>query len=55
MPVHHFHRAYGRSQFFNFRRLAKTAVDVAALWVNLVILRRHKRVPAAKPLGQDRS
>ncbi|HET9372683.1 MAG TPA: glycosyltransferase family 2 protein [Vicinamibacterales bacterium] len=55
MPVHHFHRAYGRSQFFNFRRLARTAVDVAALWVNLVVLRRHKRVPAAKPLGQDRS
>src|SRR6187551_1785944 len=43
MPVHHYHRAYGKSQFFNFRRLAKTAVDVGALWVNLVILRRHKR------------
>src|SRR4051795_7388022 len=28
VPVHHYHRAFGKSQFFNFRRLAKTAVDV---------------------------
>jgi glycosyltransferase involved in cell wall biosynthesis len=41
VPVHHFHRAFGRSQFFNFRRLAKTAVDLARLWVELVIVRRH--------------
>src|SRR6476661_7794791 len=27
-PVHHFHRAYGKSQFFNFRRLFRTAIDV---------------------------
>ena len=25
VPVHHYHRAYGRSQFFNFRRLFRTA------------------------------
>ena len=24
VPVHHYHRAYGRSQFFNFRRLFRT-------------------------------
>ena len=29
VPVHHYHRVYGKSQFFNFRRLFKTAVDVA--------------------------
>src|SRR5688572_16367035 len=33
VPVHHYHRAFGRSQFFNFRRLTRTAVDVATLWV----------------------
>ena len=22
VPVHHYHRAYGKSQFFNFRRIA---------------------------------
>jgi glycosyltransferase involved in cell wall biosynthesis len=43
VPVHHYHRAFGRSQFFNFRRLARTAVDVAALWFQLVIVGRHRR------------
>lgn len=43
VPVHHYHRAYGRSQFFNFGRLARTAIDVARLWVDLVLLRRHRR------------
>jgi hypothetical protein len=47
VPVHHYHRAYGRSQFFNFRRLFRTAIDVAALWVELVILRRHRRTDHA--------
>jgi glycosyltransferase involved in cell wall biosynthesis len=42
VPVHHFHRAFGRSQFFNFRRLARTAVDVARLWLDLVVFRRHR-------------
>ena len=23
VPVHHYHRAYGKSQFFNFRRLVQ--------------------------------
>ena len=41
VPVHHYHRAYGRSQFFNFRRLFKTGVDVMRLWYALVIRREH--------------
>jgi len=40
VPVHHYHRAHGKSQFFNFRRLARTAVDVFALWNELVWRRR---------------
>jgi glycosyltransferase involved in cell wall biosynthesis len=43
VPVHHYHRAFGRSQFFNFRRVAKTGVDVMRLWFELVIRRRHYR------------
>jgi glycosyltransferase involved in cell wall biosynthesis len=43
VPVHHYHRAYGKSQFFNFRRLFKTAVDVARLWFALVVRRDHLR------------
>ena len=29
VPVHHFHRAYGQSQFFNFGRVARTLPTVA--------------------------
>ena len=43
VPVHHYHRAHGRSQFFNFRRLARTGVDVMKLWVALVIRGTHLR------------
>ncbi len=42
VPVHHYHRAYGKSQFFNFRRLFRTAIDVFKLWFALVIRREHK-------------
>jgi glycosyltransferase involved in cell wall biosynthesis len=35
VPVHHYHRAYGKSQFFNFRRLVRTGVDVLKLWREL--------------------
>lgn len=49
VPVHHFHRAFGRSQFFNFRRLARTAVDVARLWLDLVVLRRHRDAAHTRP------
>jgi glycosyltransferase involved in cell wall biosynthesis len=47
VPVHHFHRAYGKSQFFNFRRIVKTGVDVMRLWYVLVIRRQHRRSAAA--------
>jgi glycosyltransferase involved in cell wall biosynthesis len=47
VPVHHFHRAFGKSQFFNFRRIFKTGVDVMRLWLALVVLRRHERHPSA--------
>jgi hypothetical protein len=43
VPVHHYHRAFGRSQFFNFRRLARTARDLLILWRALVVRREHLR------------
>ena len=49
VPVHHYHRAHGRSQFFNFRRLARTAADVMKLWFVLVIRREHQRQRAGAP------
>jgi glycosyltransferase involved in cell wall biosynthesis len=49
VPVHHYHRAYGRSQFFNFRRVFRTGVDVMRLWMALVIRREHlKATPPLK-------
>ncbi|MEW6207568.1 MAG: glycosyltransferase family 2 protein [Acidobacteriota bacterium] len=39
-PVHHYHRAYGKSQFFNFKRLFKTLRDLSRLWWRLVIRRQ---------------
>ena len=40
-PVHHYHRAYGKSQFFNFPRIYQTAIDVMKLWWLLVIRKEH--------------
>lgn len=40
VPVHHFHRAYGKSQFFNFARLVRTAVQLITLWRDLRFSRR---------------
>jgi glycosyltransferase involved in cell wall biosynthesis len=47
VPVHHYHRSFGKSQFFNFRRITKTAADVMRLWVALVVLRQHRREPSS--------
>jgi glycosyltransferase involved in cell wall biosynthesis len=35
VPVHHYHRAYGRSQFFNVRRVARVGRDLLDLWWRL--------------------
>jgi len=49
VPVQHYHRAFRKSQFFNFRRIAKTGVDVLRLWFALVIRGQHRR-PDVRPL-----
>jgi glycosyltransferase involved in cell wall biosynthesis len=43
VPVHHFHRSYGKSQFFNVPRVLRTLVDLARLWGELVVGRQHLR------------
>jgi hypothetical protein len=43
VPVHHFHRSYGQSQFFNVRRLFRTGRDLLLLWFALVVRREHLR------------
>jgi len=41
VPVHHYHRTYGKSQFFNFPRVGRTLVDLMRLWVELVVRKEH--------------
>ena len=47
VPVHHYHRAFGKSQFFNFKRLFRTAIDVFRLWFALVVRREHLKAADA--------
>ena len=44
VPVHHYHRAYGRSQFFNFPRIWRTVLNIISFWWQL----RIKRLPTAQ-------
>jgi glycosyltransferase involved in cell wall biosynthesis len=53
VPVHHYHRAFGKSQFFNFRRVVKTGADVMRLWFALVILGQHRRERAGAVRASD--
>src|SRR3954470_6506136 len=53
VPVHHYHRAFGRSQFFNFGRILKTGVDVMRLWFTLVVLHQHRPPAGVTGPGTD--
>jgi len=39
VPVHHYERPHGRSQFFTPRRIAHTVIEFFALWWNVVVSR----------------
>jgi len=41
VPVNHFHRTYGKSQFFNLPRVGRTLWDLWRLWVELVVRKEH--------------
>jgi glycosyltransferase involved in cell wall biosynthesis len=43
VPVHHYARAYGTSQFFKPRRIARALRGVAFWYLRLVLLREQKR------------
>jgi glycosyltransferase involved in cell wall biosynthesis len=42
-PVHHYHRVAGKSQFFNFRRLLATGVNILRLWWEIHVARDTPR------------
>ena len=41
VPVHHYDRHHGVSQFFNVRRIARVVWQLGGLWWRLVVLRRE--------------
>ena len=43
VPVHHYHRLHGRSQFFNFRRVAQVALGLGRLWWELIVEGKVRR------------
>jgi glycosyltransferase involved in cell wall biosynthesis len=45
-PVLHYYRQYGVSQFFNFRRVFRTLMDLIRWWWRLVIRKQHLRSPS---------
>jgi glycosyltransferase involved in cell wall biosynthesis len=49
VPVHHYHRAYGESQFFNFSRVARTLQELSLLWIKLKVLPRRASSVSATP------
>jgi glycosyltransferase involved in cell wall biosynthesis len=49
VPVNHFFRAYGTSQFFNFRRIFRVGLGVLKLWWELVVRPRFSGSPAKEP------
>jgi glycosyltransferase involved in cell wall biosynthesis len=46
VPVHHYHRMHGRSQFFNFGRVARVLLGMMGLWWRVVV-RREQDSPEA--------
>lgn len=49
VPVHHYHRTYGKSQFFNVPRVARTLMDLTRLWFDLVARKEHLSARQAPP------
>ena len=41
VPVHHYSRPYGESQFFTAGRVFRVALDLITLWWRLVVKREH--------------
>ncbi|HZP29668.1 MAG TPA: glycosyltransferase family 2 protein [Acidimicrobiia bacterium] len=51
VPVHHYPRRYGKSEFFRLSSVVRTLTDLAGLWVRLVLRPRARR-PASGPTAR---
>jgi hypothetical protein len=52
VSVHHHPRQFGKSQFFTVGKIARTYLDLAGLWIRLMIVDRLRRNEA--PATPDR-
>jgi glycosyltransferase involved in cell wall biosynthesis len=48
VPVHHYHRMHGKSQFFNLRRVLRVLVNMLGLWWRLFV----RKEPIGPPLRE---
>ena len=48
VSVHHYARQWGESQFFKPGRILRTYLDLARMWIELMVLDRFRRAPSAK-------
>ena len=48
VPVNHYDRQHGESQFFNPKRVIKTLWGLISLWINIVLLRKGKKKSVRK-------
>lgn len=51
VPVHHYPRAYGRSQYYTPRRVLRAYRQLFGLWLKLVVRKSHLRAPVASMEG----
>lgn len=55
VPVHHYHRAHGKSQFFNLPRIWQTVRQLSGLWWTLRVKRTHLKAANHSPLPLERA
>jgi hypothetical protein len=41
VPVHHYYRVSGKSEFFNFKRIFKVAKNLIKLWYKIQVKKRY--------------
>jgi len=61
VPVHHYYRAYGRSQFFTFGHVLKSLIELVRLWWQIVVRKEQaaaaemEKGPQAPLLAEERT
>jgi starvation-inducible outer membrane lipoprotein len=53
VPVHHYYRQYGTSQFFNFPRVGRTLIAIWGWWWRLVVKREAVKQYQPKRAAQQ--